>query len=52
MAQFIFIFLHGRNVQSGKKCHMKKYFLFCVTFFTVQVKLKLTTWKSDTCLKS
>ena len=44
----MFLFsLHGSNKNSGKKCDMKKYFSFCVTFLTVQVKLKLTTWKSD-----
>ena len=30
-----------------KKCDMKKYFVFCVTFTTVQVKQRLTTWKDD-----
>ena len=38
IAQIAFIFLQGSNITSEKRCHMKKYFLFCVTFFTVQVK--------------
>ena len=47
MAQFVVFSINGSNVKSGKKCNMNKYFLFCVTFLTVEVKLKLTTWKSD-----
>ena len=36
MAQFVFLFSeHRSNVKSQKKCDMKKYLLFHVTFVTV-----------------
>ena len=35
---FFFISLHGSVVKSGKKCNMKKYFLFYVVFHAVEIK--------------
>ena len=45
-----FVFLSPTQIkyqELKKKCDMKKYFVFCVTFTTVQVKQRLTTWKDD-----
>ena len=36
MAQFVAFSLNGSNVKSGRKYNMKKYFLFGVTFLTVE----------------
>ena len=38
MTQFVFIFSKWIKCEGWKKWDMKKYFLFCVTFLTVQVK--------------
>ena len=49
MTQFAFIFPTQIKYEEWKECDMKKYLLFCVTFVTVQIKIKqkLITWKSD-----
>ena len=38
MAQFVFLVCMDQMWRVEKKCDMKKYFFFCVTFLTVQIK--------------
>ena len=47
MTQFVFIFSTRIKCEEWKECDMKKYFLFCVTFVTIQVKINyLEEWSS------